>query len=210
MPRNSAGVYNLPAAYNPVVTDEFITSLWANTTLDDLAQAISNSLDRYGSGGMLAPFKNFDGTLAAPGVAFTNEGNTGLARLAAGELSVIVLGAAIVKFLSDRVEFQKPPQSILDPVLGVDLVRLSYLQDSYAPTANPVFTGTPKSNAAPVVGDDLTNKTYVDNLAFSTALPDYATQPTGNQIVITAPGVVAWSPDPSRAQALAILNFIGY
>lgn len=47
MPRNGSGTYQLPAG-NPVVTQTLITSNWANTTLDDLAIAITNSLAKDG------------------------------------------------------------------------------------------------------------------------------------------------------------------
>ena len=43
MSRNGSGVYNLPAG-NPVVTGTSISSTWANTTLTDIATALTNSL----------------------------------------------------------------------------------------------------------------------------------------------------------------------
>jgi hypothetical protein len=43
MSRNGSGTYNLPAG-NPVVTATTITSNWANTTLNDIATALTNSL----------------------------------------------------------------------------------------------------------------------------------------------------------------------
>lgn len=50
MPR-TAGVYSLPAG-NPVVTNTTITSNWANTTLGDIATALTGSLPRDGSAAM--------------------------------------------------------------------------------------------------------------------------------------------------------------
>ena len=47
MPRNGSGTYNLPGG-NPVVTQTLITSSWANTTMSDLATAISQSLSKDG------------------------------------------------------------------------------------------------------------------------------------------------------------------
>lgn len=47
MPRNGSGTYNLPGG-NPVATQTLITSSWANTTMADLATAISNSLAKDG------------------------------------------------------------------------------------------------------------------------------------------------------------------
>lgn len=43
MSRNGSGTYSLPAG-NPVVTGTTIASTWANTTLTDLAAALTDSL----------------------------------------------------------------------------------------------------------------------------------------------------------------------
>jgi len=48
MPRNGSGQYALPSGINPVVTQTLITSNWANTTLSDVAQAITQSIARDG------------------------------------------------------------------------------------------------------------------------------------------------------------------
>ncbi len=43
MSRNGSGVYSLPAG-NPVVTQTTISSTWANTTMNDLASAMTDSV----------------------------------------------------------------------------------------------------------------------------------------------------------------------
>ena len=43
MSRNGSGTYSLPAG-NPVVTNTTISSTWANTTLGDIANALTGSL----------------------------------------------------------------------------------------------------------------------------------------------------------------------
>ena len=43
MSRNGSGTYNLPTG-NPVVTGTTISSSWANTTLTDIASALTNSV----------------------------------------------------------------------------------------------------------------------------------------------------------------------
>jgi hypothetical protein len=43
MSRNGSGTYSLPAG-NPVVTQTTISSTWANTTLGDIATALTGSL----------------------------------------------------------------------------------------------------------------------------------------------------------------------
>lgn len=79
MPRDSNGNYTLPAG-NPVVTLTTITSSWANTTLADLATAMTDSLDRSGAGGMIAPLRLPDGTVGVPSLSWNNDPNTGLYR----------------------------------------------------------------------------------------------------------------------------------
>ena len=54
MPRNSQGLYTLPAG-NPVVPNTLIESNWANPTMDDIAAALTGSLPRDGSAPMTGP-----------------------------------------------------------------------------------------------------------------------------------------------------------
>ena len=44
MSRNGSGTYNLPAGINPVQTGTTITTNWANTTLNDIASALTGSI----------------------------------------------------------------------------------------------------------------------------------------------------------------------
>jgi len=48
MPRTGSGTYTLPGGINPVVNGSLITSSWANTTLGDIATALTNSLAKDG------------------------------------------------------------------------------------------------------------------------------------------------------------------
>ena len=97
MPRNASGVYTLPAG-NPVVPGTTIDAAWANDTLEDLANEVTNSLSRTGAGGMLAPFRLADGTVTAPGIAWLNETNSGLYRSGAGSTWMSILGVNTVQF----------------------------------------------------------------------------------------------------------------
>ena len=54
MPRNSSGVYSLPAG-NPVIPDTLIESTWANPTMSDIGQALTDSLPRNGAAPMTGP-----------------------------------------------------------------------------------------------------------------------------------------------------------
>jgi len=91
MPRNASGTYTLPSG-NPVVAGTTTEATWANTTLDDVANELTNSLSRTGAGGMLAPFRLADGTVGAPGIAFLNETSSGLYRPSASNVSMAVSG----------------------------------------------------------------------------------------------------------------------
>lgn len=87
MSRDVSGLYTLPAG-NPVVTATTITTTWANTTLTDIANALSDSLSRSGQGAMTAALRGVDGTVGAPGFAFASETSLGLYRAAASVLGV--------------------------------------------------------------------------------------------------------------------------
>jgi len=104
MSRDSGGTYFLPAG-NPVTPDTIIESAWANTTMPDLGNELTNSLDRSGRGGMLAPLKISDGTTATPGLNFTQDPNNGLFRsapdtwhLVAGGVILGTVGPSAVSF----------------------------------------------------------------------------------------------------------------
>ena len=96
MPRNSSGVYTLPAT-NPVITGTLITSTWANPTMSDIASQLNNVLTRDGLLGPTLPALNVDGSLAAPGVAFSGQPSTGLYRNSS-VLGVSYAGLAIASF----------------------------------------------------------------------------------------------------------------
>ena len=106
MPRDANGTYTLPAG-NPVVSGTIITAAWANTTMPDIGQALTDSLDRYGRGGMLAPFKFNDGAVSAPGAAWTNEPSTGFYRAGAGDLRVSLLGSDLMRWNAGNVQIWK-------------------------------------------------------------------------------------------------------
>ena len=91
MPRNASGTYSLPAG-NPVVTGTSVSSAWANNTLNDIKAEMTDSLNRSGKGGMLAALSLFAGTVAAPGLAFTDDPNTGFYLPSAGTIRLAVDG----------------------------------------------------------------------------------------------------------------------
>lgn len=93
MPRNSSGVYSLPAG-NPVVSGTTITVSWGNTTLSDIGSAITDSLSRDGEGGMNAPLLLDLGTVSLPGLAFVGDPDTGTYRDQADSQTLVAGGVA--------------------------------------------------------------------------------------------------------------------
>jgi hypothetical protein len=103
MSRNSSGTYTLPAG-NPVVSGQLIEASWANSTLNDIATALTDSLSRSGEGSMSAPLRIVDGSAAVPGIAFGSETGSGAYRAAAGDWYLTVLGSGVVRLRSSGVD----------------------------------------------------------------------------------------------------------
>ena len=148
MPRNSSGTYTLPLP--PVVPGTTIEAEWANDTLADIAQALTESLDRGGRGGMYGPFLIADGTAAAPGLPFSNEPNTGIYRAGNGQFGISTLGVSRAIF---DVNGMTAPQVLLtgDIVLDTQAATKAYVDSkvtggggsgSYLPLTGGNMTGT--------------------------------------------------------------------
>jgi hypothetical protein len=169
MGRNSQGVFTPPSNVNPVVTGTVITAEWANTSVNDISQGITESLDRQGRGGMLSPLKLADGTLPAPGITFGNESSSGFARLSAGAFSAVVQGVNVWEITSQTFDFYGDTFTV-DGIATFDTIRCTN---------------------APIVPTDLVTKAYADNLAFSAVLPAQAGQ--DYKIIKTIAGVAQWA-----------------
>lgn len=94
MPRDVTGTYNLPGTVNPVITGTAITANWANTTLDDIAEALTESASTDGSSQYTGPIKAWNGTSSTPSYAWALEANTGWYRAAAAKIAFVV-GSAV-------------------------------------------------------------------------------------------------------------------
>jgi len=143
MPRNSAGNYSLPSG-NPVAGGTAIQSSWANSTLADLANEVSNSLDRSGRGAMSAPLKLADGSVAAPGITFSSDPNNGLYRSAPDEWSASAGGVEVAKFTVNGVSF---------PQAAITIGGVTFIPTNYARLDGAAFTGSVSfANYPTVVG----------------------------------------------------------
>lgn len=111
MARNPSGTYTLPAG-NPVVSGSIISSSWANSTLNDIASALTDSLSRSGEGGMNAPLRVDDGTSSVPGIGFVDEVSSGIYRAGAGDWRMTVLGAVIAKLTASGLDITADTFSI--------------------------------------------------------------------------------------------------
>lgn len=100
MSRNSSGTYSLPAG-NPVVTGTTITSSWANTTLSDIASALTDSLSRTGLGSMQAGLPLFDGTSSLPGLAWGTELTSGFYRAGAADYRWVITTTELLQLTSN-------------------------------------------------------------------------------------------------------------
>tara|TARA_R110002167_G_scaffold6412_1_gene29662 strand:- start:1369 stop:3090 length:1722 start_codon:yes stop_codon:yes gene_type:complete len=98
MSRDDTGTYTLPAG-NPVVTDTTITTQWANSTLNDIATALTNSLSRNGRGGMNVPLQFADGTATEPSITFESDTNTGLFLSGSDDMRATVAGTDIMRWI---------------------------------------------------------------------------------------------------------------
>src|SRR3990172_1241469 len=118
MPRSVSGVYTLPNP--PVVTNTTIASTDENTTRSDIASEITNSLDRSGRGGMLAPLQLVDGTPSLPGLTFCTDVNTGIYRIGADIIGFAVGG--VLSFTIAAAGVTTP--SVLTPLVDAGAAAL--------------------------------------------------------------------------------------
>lgn len=130
MPRDNNGNYTLPAG-NPVIPGTIIAASWANPTMADIGQALTDSLDRFGRGAMQSAIRFPDGTLTAPSIAFANELTTGMFRAGNSDLRVGVAGVSKVRYTGTN-----PFQVFLNGVWQTPLY------DTSAPTLTGLWNWT--------------------------------------------------------------------
>jgi hypothetical protein len=170
MPRNSSGIYQLPSG-NPVAAGTLIESAWANGTMSDLAQAMTDSLDRYGRSSMAAPLLLNDGAVATPGMAFGAEPSTGFYRKSAKVLAVSVGGVEVVDITQAGMTFVGSA-SIVGPIRLTDgtlaAPTLNFASDTgtgwYKPAAGAWGFGSAGTAIATI---DATGLAITGNGAFS-------------------------------------------
>jgi hypothetical protein len=99
MPRDSAGNTSFTSGV-PVTGGTNISSAVFNALMADVYAMVQDSLSRSGKGGLLGPLKFADGSAAAPSIAFTEEGASGLHRAGANDHRYSIAGADVLKLLA--------------------------------------------------------------------------------------------------------------
>lgn len=91
-----------------------ISSAAVNSDFSDIASALTGSFARDGQSPMLGQFRAVDGGLAAPGISFGNETNTGFTRPGAGQIGTVIQGVQVATFSSVGIVSTTPTQAALD------------------------------------------------------------------------------------------------
>jgi hypothetical protein len=217
MPRNSSGTYTLPNS--AVVTGTPISSSDENTTRNDIASELTNSLDRTGRGGMTGAFRAADGSSGVPGIAFTSDTNTGMWRNGADDWSMGCGGTEVARLTATSFLLNAPAMVPLSPS------QITSNQNDYAPTgiaaasllrlstdASRDITGLTTGVSGRLVcihNVGSNNIVLKDESASSTAANRFALQ---SDITLSADGVVIFQYDATtsrwRANGLQASAFI--
>jgi hypothetical protein len=102
MPRNSSGT--MTGANGPYIVGTVADPTLVNARFADEETEITDSLSRSGKGGMTAPLRTPDGTVAAPGHAFTSEPASGLYKAGTGDVRVAVGGVDALKLIAGGLD----------------------------------------------------------------------------------------------------------
>lgn len=148
MPRDSSGTYTLPIS-NPVVTGTPIQSAgWANPTMSDIGNEITNSLDRGGRGGMTGPFGIVDGSLSAPGLRFTADSDNGLRRTTVNTWTMVAGGTDVAQVIPTNFQIFA---STFNAVAGIFSGNVSGVNGTFSGPVSGT-TGTFTGNVSGVNG----------------------------------------------------------
>lgn len=147
MSRNSGGTHTLPAG-NPVVTGTTISSSWANTTLSDISTEITNSLDRGGRGAMTAGLPLFAGTVAAPGLTFNNDLDTGLYEIGPNNPAISANGTKVQEWAAAA----STVTGALTVTAGVSVTQSTANTDGISSTGNGTGDGLQGTGGATGAG----------------------------------------------------------
>lgn len=92
MPRNGSGTMSLP---NTISSGQTISASPVQANFSDIASEITGSLPRNGEAAMTGQLKASSGTVAAPGMAFSSDTDTGFYRKAADTIGIVAGGTEV-------------------------------------------------------------------------------------------------------------------
>ena len=169
MSRDGSGNYELPNS--PVIPGTIISSAHYNTTLEDIKNALTESLPRSGEAPMDAPLKLVDGSPTSPGLSFNAE-NSGLYRPGAGILGFVVSSGERMRISGSNLIIGRTVDD------GVNILQVG--------GQAKFFSGVIVDGALDVnTGATITGDTSVQNFSFTTG--------TGNSLVLDTGLVVGGS-----------------
>lgn len=142
MSRNAAGIYSLPLP--SVVPGTLITADWANTTLNDVATALTDSLDRLGRGGMVAPFKTVSGNASNPGYGFSALAGAGMYLSATASVNFCFAGGDLFNIASTGTQFTAPV-TVPVPTLPQSAASKKYIDDLFTQSG---YIGLPPASTS--------------------------------------------------------------
>ena len=179
MPRNAQGQYFLPDG-NPVTPGELIKAEWANSTMDDLANAMTNSLDRAGAGGMTGQFKAAAGTLSRPSIAFVEDVTSGLYKESAGVVAAVAEGGKQAYWTKNGFYLTSNPNS-----------QMEAATKAYVDTMNSQITEIIGSFGASKTPADLPPSGYIPANWDAPGVPAYNLQMKEGQSLVYLPANTA-------------------
>ena len=166
MSRNQAGTYSLPEG-NPVESGTLITSDWANTTLSDVAGALTASMARDGSTPFTGPVSLIDGTVTSPALRFTKDSRTGLYRKADGTIGFVSGGSIGLELTPTGAKI--PSGKALDvtdlPVGPTNAVNKAYVDSRIGKSVLTVWEFVPALGQTIITGADLNGNALNYNAA---------------------------------------------
>lgn len=187
MSRNGSGTYTLPAG-NPVVTGTSIASTWANNTMTDLANALTDSVAADGQ-------TTLTGNLKMGGNKVTG--------LADGTL----VTDAVSKGQMDTALAGYQPDITANGILkgdGAGVITAAVAGTDYAGISNvQTFTAGQRGEVTALTSASTITPNLADSNNFSVTLDTNATLANPTNIVAGQSGVIAITQDATGSRTLA-------
>lgn len=200
MSRNGSGTYTLPAG-NPVVTGTSIASTWANTTMTDLANALTDSVAADGQTTMTGNLQM--GNNKITGLATPTLSTDGVTKAYADAL---IGGGGAGSFTNLTVTGTTTLATALTGVLkGTSgVVSVATAGTDYAGISNvQTFTAGQRGEVTALTSASTITPNLADSNNFSVTLDTNATLANPTNIVAGQSGVITITQDANGSRTLA-------